>query len=436
VAALYIRFESQAPVVFLQQRGWLKILLVMVVVQGFFFMFDLYDLRMIRQRAVLYIRILQAIGLASITQAIIFYALPQITIGRGVFTVSLLLMLTMMTCWRIFAMWLLGHPQMAERVIILGTDQNAINLAREVLDHREHGYKVVGFIGDDPKLVGQSLINPSVIGLTSQIGELVERYRADRIVVAISDWRGRLPIEPLLKMKLGDDVAIEEMASFYEKLTGKISIETLRPSWLIFSNPSAGRRVYKRFRRLLEIFLAVIGFIISLPIIALTALAIKLNSVGPIFYTQERVGKQNKIFRIIKFRSMRIDAEAGGPVWANELDPRVTRVGRVIRKLRIDELPQFINVIRGDMSFIGPRPERPVFVEWLEREVPYYSQRHMVKPGLTGWAQVRYQYGASVQDAMEKLQYDLYYIKNQSPLLDAIIIFETVRIVLFGRGAR
>jgi sugar transferase (PEP-CTERM system associated) len=284
--------------------------------------------------------------------------------------------------------------------------------------------------------VGRSLINPCVVGVTADIEQVVREYRPDRIVVALADRRGQLPIDPLLRMKLRDDVVIEEMASFYEKLTGRISTEMLRPSWLIFSENSRRMRVYRRVRVLLDVTLSLVGLILSLPVMALTAIAIKLDSVGPVFYVQERVGLHNRRFRIIKFRSMRTDAEAGGPVWAGEADPRVTRVGRVIRKLRIDELPQFINVIRGEMTFIGPRPERPEFVEWLEQVIPYYSQRNLVKPGLTGWAQVSYPYGASVEDAMQKLQFDLYYIKNQSPVLDAIIIFETVRIVLFGRGAR
>jgi sugar transferase (PEP-CTERM system associated) len=231
-------------------------------------------------------------------------------------------------------------------------------------------------------------------------------------------------------------VAVEESASFYERLTGKISTEMLRPSSLIFADGSRLRRSYKRVRALGDAVFALIGLVLSLPLMALTAIAIRLESRGPILYTQERVGAHNRTFNIIKFRSMATDAEKDGPVWAGKSDPRVTRVGRIIRKLRIDELPQFINVLRGEMSFIGPRPERPIFVTQLEDTIPYYSQRHLIKPGLTGWAQIRYPYGASVEDAIEKLKYDLYYIKNQSPMLDAMILFDTIRIVLFGRGAR
>jgi sugar transferase (PEP-CTERM system associated) len=436
VAALFIRFHGEALAVLFEQQGWTKILLAMAVIQGSFYLFDLYDLNMIRKRFMLYVRILEALGFASIVLAVIFYALPDLMLGRGVFFLSLSLMLTITTFWRVFALWLLGHPRMAERVLILGTDQNAVNLAREVLDRREQGYEIVGFIGDDPALVGQSLINPKVVGLTSELEQLVHAHRADRVVVAIDQRRGRLPLDALLKLKMPDVVAIEESVSFYERLTGKVSIEMLRPSWLIFSGKTQSFRIYKRLRRLVDIVWAVTGFVLSSPLMLLTAAAIKLDSRGPVLYTQERVGKHNRVFKIVKFRSMRTDAEQAGPVWAGASDPRVTRVGRVIRKLRIDELPQFINIIRGEMSFIGPRPERPVFVEQLEREIPYYSQRHLVKPGLTGWAQIRYPYGASVEDAIEKLQYDLYYIKNQSLLLDAVILFETIRIVLFGRGAR
>jgi sugar transferase (PEP-CTERM system associated) len=436
VAALFLRFQGDALDILVNQQGWVKIILAMAVVQGAFYLFDLYDFHMIRRRTMLYIRILEALGFAAIVLAVIFYTLPEMMLGRGVFILSLSLMLAITTFWRVFALWLLGHPRMAERVLILGTDQNAINLAREALERREQGYEIIGFVGDDPTLIGQSLINPRVVGLASELESLVHLHRVDRIVVALDQRRGRLPLDALLKLKMPDIVAIEESVSFYERLTGKVSIEMLRPSWLIFSGKTQTLRLYKRLRRMLDILVSLTGFLLALPIMVLTAIAIKLDSRGPVFYSQERVGKHNRVFKIMKFRSMRTDAEQAGPVWAGQSDPRVTRVGRIIRLLRVDELPQFVNIIRGEMSFIGPRPERPVFVEQLERDIPYYSQRHLVKPGLTGWAQIRYPYGASVEDAIEKLQYDLYYIKNQSPFLDAVILFETIRIVVFGRGAR
>ncbi|HXI89914.1 MAG TPA: TIGR03013 family XrtA/PEP-CTERM system glycosyltransferase [Blastocatellia bacterium] len=436
IVAVYVRFGSEAPEVLVAGRGLLKILLMIVVTQASFYLLDLYDFSEIRKPGVLYVRTLQALGLASIVMAVIFYTYPQMLFGRGVFLISLLFMLSTMILWRVFVMWLLGHPRLAERVLILGTERNAIDLAREALDRPEQGYKIVGFVGDDPQLVGQSLINPRVLGLTDDLQQIVNRYHINRIVLAINERRGRMPLGSLIEMKLRDGLAIEESDSFYERLTGKVSTGTLRPSWLIFSGPSRRMIFYRQLRRLLDVLLSVVGLVLSLPIMMFTAVAIRLDSRGPILYRQTRVGQRNRTFTIMKFRSMRIDAEPGGPVWAEEDDPRVTRVGRVIRKLRIDELPQFINIIRGEMTFVGPRPERPEFVSRLEREIPYYSQRHLVKPGLTGWAQVRYPYCASVEDAIQKLQYDLYYIKNQSLLLDVITLFETVRIVLFGRGAR
>jgi len=324
-----------------------------------------------------------------------------------------------------------------ERVLILGSGDQAIELARATLERRDSGFHIVGFVDNKPELVGKSLINPAVVGLTDNIVQLIDQYQVDRIVVAVEDRRGKFPIEELLSLSLSGRVAVEESARYYERLTGKIASEMLRPSWLIFSRGNRFTDFEQHVRRLFNAGLAAVGFVLSLPIMLLTALAVKLDSRGPIFYIQERVGKNGRIFKIIKFRSMKVEAEAkSGPVWAEEDDPRVTRVGRIIRKLRFDELPQFINVMRGDMNFVGPRPERPMFVEQLSEIVPYYSQRHVVKPGLTGWAQIKYPYGASVEDAIEKLRYDLYYIKNQSLLLDPIIVFETIKIVLFGRGGR
>jgi len=436
VLAVQLRFASEARSVLVEGRGLLKIFLMIVVTQASFYLFDLYDFQEIRKRGILYIRTLQALGLTSIVLAAIFYAFPDMLFGRGVFLISLLFMLSTMILWRVFVMWLIGHPRLAERVLILGTESNAVALAREAIERPEQGYKIIGFVGDDPHLVGQSLINPTVLGLTCELEEIVSRHHISRIVLAINERRGRMPLDSLVEMKLRDGLAIEESDSFYERLTGKVSTSSLRPSWLILSGPSRRIVFYSQLRRLLDVSLSTLGLFLSLPIMLVTALAIKLESKGPILYRQTRVGQRNRNFTIMKFRSMRVDAEPDGPVWAEEDDPRITRVGRIIRKLRIDELPQFVNIIRGDMAFVGPRPERPEFVAQLAKQIPYYSQRHLVKPGLTGWAQIRYPYCASVEDAIQKLQYDIYYIKNQSLLLDVITLFETVRIVLFGRGAR
>jgi sugar transferase (PEP-CTERM system associated) len=326
--------------------------------------------------------------------------------------------------------------RLAERVLILGTDLQAVAVAREITRRRGRGYEVIGFVGHDLALVGKSLINPRVIGVMDDLEELVRRRRPDRIVVALSDLRDKAPLGLLLRLKVRDEIQVEEASRFFERLTGKISTDHLQTGRMVFAETGLWARPYRRLRRVFDVVSCLVGMALSLPIMILTAIAIRIESPGPVFYTQERVGLHGRKFRIFKFRSMQADAEAHGPAWARENDPRVTRVGRIIRRLHIDETPQFVNILRGEMSLIGPRPERPEFVERLEERIPYYSERHLVKPGLTGWAQVSYPYGASVEDAREKHQYDLYYIKNQSPLLDAIVLLETARVVLFGHSSR
>ncbi len=436
VLSIYMRFDEDAMLILSEENGWLKLLLAMAVVQSSFYLFDLYDFQMIQQRSVLAVRLVQSLGLTAIVLSLVFYALPQLRLGRGVFLVALMLMLTLMLSWRLLLQWLVVHPRLSEKILILGTEENAIGIAREVLHRRQVGYEVVGFVGDDPQLVGRSLFNPTVVGVMSDLERIVEKHNPDRILVAFTDRRGRLPLELLLKFKVRDEIVIEDSGAFYERLTGKINTDRLRPGQLIFTETMSWMRFYRRLRRLIDIVLSLFGLMIASPVMLLISIAVKLESDGPAFYRQERVGHHGKHFWIIKFRSMRADAEKNGAVWAKQSDPRVTRVGRLIRQTRLDELPQLINILRGEMTLIGPRPERPEFVAQLEQLIPFYAERHLVKPGLTGWAQVCYPYGASIADAREKHQYDLYYIKNQAPLLDAIILLETARVVLFGRLAR
>ena len=275
-----------------------------------------------------------------------------------------------------------------------------------------------------------------IIGDCSLIHQIVKEDKVDRIIVALEERRGRFPTEELLKCRM-EGISVEEGIAFYEHLTGKLLVERAYPSFLIFSNGFIKTTYHHVVKTAMDLFLSFFGLIIFLPIMALTALAIKLDSSGPVFYQQGRIGKKSKIFLLLKFRSMKEDAEKEtGPVWAEEKDKRVTRVGKIIRKLRLDEIPQIINILRGEMSFVGPRPERPHFVEHLKDEIPFYDKRHAVKPGITGWAQIEYRYGASRKDALEKLKYDLYYIKNISFFLDLVILFRTIKIALFGNGAR
>jgi sugar transferase (PEP-CTERM system associated) len=435
IGAVYLRLgiEDSHDELILRQ-GFLKAALATIFCLAAFYLFDLYDFIVMHDRRELVMRLVQALGLAWVALALAFYAFPQVMLGRGISLIALPLALSLMVSWRISIHWLLGHPNFGEKILIVGSGSLAVEIAREMLERPDAGYRIAGFVGTDPELLGKSLINPRVIGLTSELDDVVRREGIDRIIVAMGERRGQLPTAELLQLSLAGTVNIEEGASFYERVTGRVSLTMIRPSWLIFSSRGRQARISEVARNVVHRIVALIGALCSLPIALVTGVLIKLDSRGPILYKQERVGKNGSTFTVMKFRSMRTDAEKAGPVWASLNDDRTTRVGKIIRKLRIDEIPQFWNILRGDMDFVGPRPERPHFVSQLAEEIPYYEQRHLIAPGLTGWAQIKYPYGASIEDARQKLQYDLYYIKNQSLMLDAIILFETVKIILFGRG--
>jgi sugar transferase (PEP-CTERM system associated) len=435
IVAVYIRLGVVgAEDTLINHNGFYKAALFTVFCLASFYLFDLYDFVVIHDRHELILRLLQALGLAWVALALVFYAIPQAMIGRGVSLISVPLALFMMVGWRLAVHWVLGHPNLGERILIVGSGPFAVEIARETIERSDAGFRVVGFVDNDPALLGKSLINPKVIGLTSELAGLVKREGIDRIVVAIGDRRGQFPTQELLRLSLSGDVSIEESASFYERLTGRVLLDMIRPSWLIFSGRGRRRRFNEGIRTAMHRCVALIGALLSFPIAIVTAILIKLESRGPVLYRQERLGKNGRPFTLMKFRSMRTDAEKDGPVWAKSDDERMTGVGRIIRKIRVDEIPQFWNILRGDMSFVGPRPERPHFVAQLAQEIPYYEQRHLIAPGLTGWAQIKYPYGASIEDAKQKLQYDLYYIKNQSLTLDATIMFETIKTIVFGRG--
>jgi sugar transferase (PEP-CTERM system associated) len=411
-----------------------KIALVTGLCQVCFYYNDLYDLTVVHSSRELLIRLLQAAGAASIIIAVLYLLMPSLAIGNGIFVSSLVIFLLAIVAWRLLFNRLAYASQLEERVLIVGTGPTARIVAREIQTQHDFGYRVIAFIDDQPG--GHGFLNPTLVGASEDIPRLVREYDVSRIIVGLSDRRGRLPISELLQAKLSG-TRVEDATTTYERLTGKILIDDLKPSWLIFSDGFVVSRWTRFLKRLFDLGLASVVFVLAAPFTLLTALAVYLDSDGPILYCQERVGEHGRIFTVYKFRSMRVDAERPGrPVWASDRDDRVTRVGRVIRLTRLDELPQLWNVLRGDMSFVGPRPERPFFVEQLEKEIPFYQQRHAVKPGLTGWAQVKYQYGSSIEDAMEKLRYDLYYIKHLSIALDLSIVFDTVKVILFGKGAK
>lgn len=435
VTAAYLRLGAEEAFRQLNgHHGFWKAGVTTALCISAFYLYDLYEFTAMHDRRELILRLLQSLGLAWIALAVFSYLVPQLMIGRGVSSIALLLALLFVISWRGGVHWLMGHPNVGERILIIGSGEAAVDIAREVLSRPDAGFRIVGFVDNRPELVGQSLVNPRVIGLTADLPEITRSKKIDRIIVAIGDRRGQFPTNELLGLSLSGEVAIEELASFYERVTGRVRLEMLRPSWLIFSGRGRQRRLSGVARVALHRGAALVGALISLPVVIITSLLIKLESRGPIFYKQERVGQNGRTFQVIKFRSMRTDAEADGPVWARTEDDRVTRVGKFIRKVRIDEIPQFWNILKGEMNFVGPRPERPHFVRQLADEIPFYDQRHLVSPGLTGWAQIKYPYGASIEDARQKLQYDLYYIKNQSLALDAGIMFETIKTILFGRG--
>jgi sugar transferase (PEP-CTERM system associated) len=396
---------------------------------------DLYDLTVVRTSREVIIRMLQAVGTASILIALLYLAVPNLAVADGAFLPAAGAFLLGMLLWRLVFNRVATLQSFGERILIIGTDETARTVARQVLAQRDFPYEIVGFIDEDPRRIGESIVNPRVVGTPADIQELVATRGIDRIFVGLSDRRGRLPVRELLRAKLGG-VRVEDVNTVYERLTGKLMVEDLRPSWLIFSDDFRASRLTRQTKRAFDIVLAFVGLVVAAPLMVLVAVAVWLESGFPVLYRQERVGENGRRFMLNKFRSMRHDAEGATPIWASPSDERATTVGGIIRKLRFDELPQLWNVLLGDMSFVGPRPERPYFVSQLAAQIPFYEQRHAVKPGITGWAQVKYRYGASLEDSLEKLRFDLYYVKHLSLPFDLTILFDTIKVVLFAKGAR
>jgi len=437
-AGTYLRLGDYGWELLLTSAGFLKASLVVLVCQLSLHYADLYDLRSIGNVQDLFVRLIQALGTSSLALAFAYFWFPDLMIGRGVFLVAAGLVLALVVVWRLAFALLTTHASPTERLLIVGTSPAAIELARELHERRQElGVELVGFVDADRAMVGTPVLNPGVVGTIDDIPSLIASLRADRVVVSLADARGRLPMDRLLDSRLRSGVAFDHLASVYEEYTGKIAVENLRPSWLIFSDGFSKSRALLTAKRTFDLVAAGLGLVVAMPVMAVVAALTKLTSPGPILYHQERVGLNGRTFMVHKFRTMAEDAEAAtGPVWSTANDPRITTVGNFFRRTRLDELPQLWNILKGEMSLVGPRPERPSFVTELTERIPFYGQRHVAKPGLTGWAQVRYTYGASVEDAVQKLQYDLYYIKNMSIALDLVIVLETVKTVLLRRGAR
>jgi sugar transferase (PEP-CTERM system associated) len=406
-----------------------KILVVTGVVLLLSHLFDLYDSSSLSAKWEHAFRLLLVLGFVALALAAVGSRYPSLLPGNGSAFWGLIILTFTLLCWRALYAWMVKQPFLRERVYVLGTGERAQRLVRGLRERSALGIEVVGWTGDVEGELTRDTVASHLLGLAGGRG-------VHRVIVAMPDRRGTLPVEELLDLRLGG-VKVEEATSWLEKISGRIEVEQLYPSWLIFAEGFRFSGFFRLVRRGLNFLVAFVGTVVSLPLLPFIVLAVKLDSPGPVLYRQQRVGRRGVIFCCYKFRTMRVDAEADtGATWASDDDPRITRVGKFLRASRLDEIPQLWCVLKGDMHFVGPRPERPEFVEWLSKEIPYYGVRHVVRPGITGWAQVQYKYGNTLEDAREKLQYDLFYIKNASLGLDLLIMLQTIKIVLLGRGAQ
>ena len=435
VLATYYAIDSDPTYYLLHDSGWISILVVLVsIVMGLYFQ-DLYTDIYVKSRAVLLQQLIVAIGGAFLTLAFLSYLDRGLRMPLHILLPGSLLAAVTMYGWRLFftayAIRVVGR----DRLLLLGSSPLLTDISRYILEHPEQGLQITGYV-DDSYEINTPLPGGKILGHIADVHSVVNACNPTRIVVGMSERRSRAPMNDLLELRFAGHI-IEEVATTYERVCGRIAIRELRPSQLIYSGELGPRRQTLIFQSVANLLVAAAGTIISLPLMLLTALMVRLSSPGPILYRQTRVGLNGSLFTVYKFRSMRQDAEAAtGAVWASKDDPRVTAVGRLIRKIRFDELPQLFNVLKGEMAIVGPRPERPEFVKTLSEQIPYYRQRHCVLPGITGWAQISYKYGDTIEDTMTKLEYDLYYIKNMSLSMDTYIIFHTMKAMLLSRGAQ
>ena len=424
-----LQFREDTYLVLNFEYGYYKILMVTIVVLLISHWFDLYDPSNFNAKWEQVFRLLLVLGLVALSLAAVGFLFPHSLPGHGSSLIGLIILTFALFIWRGTYAWLSQRPYLRERVYVLGTGERAQRLVNGLRTRSELSVEVAGWSGNLEGPVTRESI-------AAHLMELAGPGEIHRVIVAMPDRRGTFPVNELLKLRL-EGVKIEEATSWLEKISGKIEVEHLNPSWLLFADGFRCSAGFSLLRRVASFMASALLLIIVLPVIPFVILAIKLDSAGPVLYRQKRVGRAGVIFHCHKFRTMRKDAEADtGATWAGDDDPRITRVGRFLRISRLDEIPQLWNVLRGDMGFVGPRPERPEFIEWLSREIPFYPLRHCVSPGITGWAQIRYKYGNTQEDAKQKLQYDLYYIKNMSLGLDLFIMFQTIKIVLLGRGAQ
>jgi sugar transferase (PEP-CTERM system associated) len=446
LAAMVARLGAGgAGFIFSYQHGSLKIVLVSVAIVICMYYFDLYDSSVLINHREVLIRLVQTLGTVYSLSVLLYYLYPPLELGRGIFVIGLVFTAMLLLLWRVLFSKINSVPRFSARALILGEGTLAELLEAEFESRTELGIRVVGRVltsnngngkfHDDYKRA-ECVSDPTLLEMSDDLLRTVKQLRVSRIVVAMGDRRGKLPVDVLLSLKC-HGLQVQDGVEVYEAITGKVPIESIRLGWLLFSPGCYASRFHLAYKRAASIIVSMVGLLLSLPLLPSVMLAIRLTSVGPVLYRQKRVGRDGVVFSCYKFRTMHADAEADtGATWALDDDPRITRVGKFLRVSRMDEIPQLWNVLRGDMSLVGPRPERPEFVDTLHKEIPYYHLRHTVRPGITGWAQVRYKYGSSVEDSREKLRYDLFYIKNMSAGLDLLIFFNTIKIILLGRGAK
>lgn len=437
VAAVWLRFHDAPHDRLLHlQRIPPRAVLIALCITGAMTALGLYQVHVRYRRLDFLLRLLLSFVAGGVALVVIYYVLPQAYIGRGVLALSLAIAALAILLLRVLSLHVLQVDVLKQRVLVYGAGDNAelINTKlRRESDRRS--FVVLGFV----PVAGQKVaVDPAKLVAAPEQGlcALVERLNIDELVIAPDERRGGMPMEDMLRC-VQRGVAITDLSTFFEREAGMVQLSVVDPSWLVFSGGFDYSMLRRLSKRVFDLAAALAILLLALPLMLATALAVWLEDRGPVFYRQIRVGERGRHFQIVKFRSMRVDAESDGVArWASRDDDRSTRVGRIIRKTRLDELPQLLSVLRGDMSFVGPRPERPQFVDMLSGEIRYYGVRHSVKPGLTGWAQLRYPYGASVRDADEKLKFDLFYVKNHGLVFDLLILLQTVEVVLFGRGAR
>jgi sugar transferase (PEP-CTERM system associated) len=425
--------DEDLEVFLLYDGGFTRVALVVASVLFGLYFLDLYTNLRVKSNIMLVQQLCLVVGVVFLGQALINYIDPLLSLPQTVVIAGSALVLTALPLWRILYSSVVLRGVGAQRILFAGNSPVVAEIANRLIERPELGFNPIGYLADQESA---TLLPVPQLGVLKDLREVVAHTHPDRIVVGLSERRQRLPVYDLLDLRLSG-IPIEEVASTYEMAFGRVCTSELKPSQLIFSAELGPRRHSVRLQRLYSFLIALVGTIVTAPLMMMVAILIKLTSPGPILYRQTRVGHRDVPFTVYKFRSMRADAEAKtGAVWAKTDDPRITRFGKWMRKVRLDELPQFFNVLRGDMSIVGPRPERPEFVKTLNEQIPFYRQRHCVKPGITGWAQINHKYGDSLEDTIIKLEYDLYYIKNLAPSLDAYIIFHTLKVMLLSRGAQ